>query len=120
MSEYNNKNFITLHRVIKLYDTDKKSVCFVPFLIHTNPVHCARARVTIYLPFPLCIQTNTVRGVSCLLKRKKNSIDNLEQIKVFSARIVPDKFTTKFFFNIILSFYLVSNISITMVKLIAF
>ena len=36
-SEYNNKNFITLIRVIKLHDTDKESVCLAQISQSSRP-----------------------------------------------------------------------------------
>ena len=36
-SEYNNKNFITLVRVIKLHDTDKESVCLAQISQSSRP-----------------------------------------------------------------------------------
>ena len=67
--------------------------------------------------YPYAVGRSHLKGRFYL---EKDLVYNLHNAKLFRIRIKSHKGAVEYLFNILLSLYLVSNVSITMVKFIAF
>ena len=67
--------------------------------------------------YPYAVGRSHLKGRFYL---EKDLVYNLHNAKLFRIRIKSHKGAVEYLFNMLLSLYLVSNVSITMVKLIAF